>query len=460
MPSVDLHEALLTGGLRHPHFFNGRVLTAEALQAEQAAQHTHARWLGQSIGTGVVRGLEVRIGQSTGPRPTVIVSAGQAVNRAGQLLAVPDALTEVEVVLVRAPRPAEAITGDGLFAACTGGPDTSPADTPFTATGQGAYVLVLAPAADYRERVPGVGLTDNGTARSCGSRFVEEGVQFRLEPLDVHTPAVAGPLSETLPALMARTDPAGIARTRNLLAHLCLGTPTALNAPVDLFRALRGDLDHSTYGPLDALRLQNRLTDGDVPLALIRWAATGLQFVDMWAVRRRLHRLDATNTSPFPATDRRRAEAEAAFLQFQQHVADLTRPGALDRPGAQVRARDFFAYLPAAGVIPLDGARFSIGLHPEPFFAGRAHRPPGRIEGARLRAVLAASFDYPPIDLEQQEMVWIYQVRENTAAVMADTASRPDPFLLFTNGHMPFAGEARYDLSRWDFSQYASDLDA
>lgn len=460
MPTVDLHEALLTDGLRHPYFFNGRVLTAEALQAEQTAQHTHTRRLGQSLGTGVVRGLEVRIGQATGKQPTVIVTAGLAMNRAGQVLAVPDSVTEVEVALVRAPQPAAPITGEGLFTACTGDRDPSASDTPFTATGQGVYVLVLAPAADYRERVPGVGLTDTGTARSCGSRYVDEGVQFRLEPLDVSNPAVAGPaLSQTLPTLMEQTDAAAISRTRNLLAHLCLGTLTALNAPVDLFRALRGDVDSSAYGPLDVLRLQNRLTDCDVPLALVRWAASGLQFVDGWSVRRRRHRLDATDARPFPATDRRQAEAEAAFLQFQDHLADLTRPGGLDRPAAQVQARDFFVYLPAAGVLPLIGARFSSGLRTEAFFDGVTHRPPVMIEGAKLRALLAASFAYPPIDLTRQELVWLYQVRENVAAVQADTASRPDPYLLFANGHMPFAGEAQYDLSRWNYSHYTSDLD-
>src|SRR5207248_3320284 len=66
------------------------------------------------------------------------------------------------------------------------------------------------------------------------------------------------------------------------------------------------------------------LGDDEVPLALLHWTGTaGLIYVDRWAVRRRVTRLDEAPRWPLLTADRVLAEGEASFLQFQDQVDDL-----------------------------------------------------------------------------------------------------------------------------------------
>ena len=58
--SKKLLQPILERGVRHIAAFNGRLMTAEDLRTEQAANHWHDEQLGQAIGEGVVRGLLVR----------------------------------------------------------------------------------------------------------------------------------------------------------------------------------------------------------------------------------------------------------------------------------------------------------------------------------------------------------------------------------------------------------------
>lgn len=70
--AYDLLESItLEGSVRNVNYFNGRLLTAEDLTAGQAANNTHHWQLGQAIGAGVVRGLEVSAGTTTTANPTV-----------------------------------------------------------------------------------------------------------------------------------------------------------------------------------------------------------------------------------------------------------------------------------------------------------------------------------------------------------------------------------------------------
>ncbi len=66
---------------------------------------------------------------------------------------------------------------------------------------------------------------------------------------------------------------------------------------------------------------------------MIGWTAdAGIEFVDLWSVRRRVTRPAAEDQfAPF-AGDRRRAEGEAMFLQFQAAISDL-RNQPQPRPG-------------------------------------------------------------------------------------------------------------------------------
>jgi hypothetical protein len=54
-----------------------------------------------------------------------------------------------------------------------------------------------------------------------------------------------------------------------------------------------------------------------------------------------------------------------------------------------------------------------------------------------------------------QELIWLYRVRENIEAYSTGVIPRPRPFLLFTNGYVPFRGDAKFDLSHWSYASYA-----
>src|SRR6185436_6561030 len=74
----------------------------------------------------------------------------------------------------------------------------------------------------------------------------------------------------------------------------------------------------SRYGLVDEL-LGGCLTSAEVPLCALAWtAAGGIQFVDLWAVRRRIVEPAADGRWPLLTGDRTVAEAEAMLLQFQE----------------------------------------------------------------------------------------------------------------------------------------------
>src|SRR5262249_37671084 len=150
---------------------------------------------------------------------------------------------------------------------------------------------------------------------------------------------------------------------RNAVAYRCFG----YNDPA--FAAYRADPSSAAppagYGLLDTLR-PTQLTDCDVPLAVLSWTATdGIRFLDRWSVRRGL-------TAPSPAGNwaplhggRRRAEAEAMFLQFQEHIAALR--STLPKPDTVV-ATQHFRYLPPVGLLPLKGGGAAAGFAWATFF--------------------------------------------------------------------------------------------
>src|SRR5947199_58053 len=117
-------------------------------------------------------------------------------------------------------------------------------------------------------------------------------VQFRLLEL---------PVDKTI-----LTDP----RLRNLVAYQCFGADHLLDFATDPF---------GTAGEprtlLDQIRGTQQLTDCDVPLAVMYWTATGgIQFLDLWSVRRRVTR--TKSASPFGLDDTRLATAEAMREQL------------------------------------------------------------------------------------------------------------------------------------------------
>jgi hypothetical protein len=51
-------------------------------------------------------------------------------------------------------------------------------------------------------------------------------------------------------------------------------------------------------------------------------------------------------------------------------------------------------------------------------------------------------------------MLWLYQVRENQQAIDAGSGTPPKLYMVFANGHIPFQGEAQYDLNYWNYANF------
>jgi len=275
MSAVDLLQPILEGVQRN-NFFNGRLLSAEDLRADQDATRAQHAQLGRAIGEGVAWGLDVTVASAGAERPVVRVSPGLALTRLGALLPLRE---EALVTLARSASARD--DGTGLFADCV-----KPA--PLTLTGDGAYVLALAPASGFSGTAlvsdPNTTATGRG---ACGARFTVEGVKFRLVPIDVTHLAGIGALRSRILPLLPPADAAARERLRNLLAHLCFGTAVLRAHFTNPSATIDGQSIATGWGVLDAMRSRGDLTDCDVPLAVVVLTARGISFADTWSARRR-----------------------------------------------------------------------------------------------------------------------------------------------------------------------------
>lgn len=450
MERIELLEPFLRDGILNTNFFNGRLLSAEDLRTEQAAARERAAQLGRAVGAGVVAGLRVERVDVAGPagdpvRAVVRVSAGLGINRAGQTISLPVA---TEVSLLRA----DETTADpeaGLFAAC------QPPTTASVVAGAGAYVLTVRPASGYAGRAPASGIGGEPlSGPGCGSRYAVEGVRFKLVELDTaDNELIDAAAARRMSDLSKLTDLASKSLLRNELAHACFGT-----ARLDSFAAAPFSFDDlpatppPAYGALDALYASGQLDACDLPLALVRWSQSGIDFVDEWAVRRRATRAHAFDRWSPLADDRRASEGEAAFQQFQDQLAWLL--DASPSPHA-LNARAHFKYLPAAGFLPLattSGGKTFGGFTLEEFFEGMIVRAPVFADGSRLAALVRGATLHAPFDTGGGEFVWLYRVVENARGRAAASGARE--YVAFASGSVPWIGEARFDLARWDYSNY------
>jgi hypothetical protein len=71
-----------------------------------------------------------------------------------------------------------------------------------------------------------------------------------------------------------------------------------------------------------------------------------------------------------------------------------------------------------------------------------------------VRDLLRESFTYAPIDLGAGELVWLYLVRENVLPPPPGQQS-PQAYVLFAAGHVRYRADARFELSYWNYSNYA-----
>lgn len=434
MSLTQLRTPFLEGGIRSTNFFNGRLLSGEAMSTEQAAVLERACRLGQAVGSGVAYGLEVQLNtapaSSFSPPPTgpvLTVAAGLAINRCGQVVK----LTQpVDVALVRPPSAAGVATAARTFGCCQ--PPTAGGQL----TGDGIYLFTIAPtsANEGRAAVNGLG----GNSAKCNSQNLVECAQFNRIAL----PQIAPYLSAD------DFSPANLPRLRNRIAYRCFGVTALASALQDPYNTYLHE-----YGVVDALRSSGALSPAEVPLALLYWTKdNGIEFVDMWAVRRRVTALGLSHDwLGASVSERLLSEGEAMILQFLDHWRDLVRTGAAPLAGD---ARNYFSNLPPIGFLTLEGVVNAGSPDLTAFFSSMAARGPLYVAGGKIGAMLRTACSVPPIQLGTQELVWLYWVRENLGGGVPDWRNAGAPVILFTSPHLHYEAEARFNADYFNFANF------
>ena len=135
--------------------------------------------------------------------------------------------------------------------------------------------------------------------------------------------------------------------------------------------------------------------------------------------------------------------------QFQDHFGELTNNGINI---GEVRARTYFPTLPPVGVLPKLSKEATLA-----FFGGMTVRGPVHINAAQVEPLLRDSLSTPAIRSASNEVVWLYAVAENMIEgikASADTGIT-DPYLIFASGNLPYRADARFNLHRWNYANFA-----
>jgi hypothetical protein len=403
---VALQEPFAADAIRTVNFFNGRLLTGNDMSREQAAGREADARIGLAVGDGIASGLSVEFRGNIAPgnRPAATVHPGVAVNRKGVTLCLKQPVT---LALERAATPGE------RSVACLFG-DCAPLAAGDYVAGAGLYLLTICPAfvSEGRAQVSGMG----DASPRCALDVTAEAVQFRL--LEIR--------DQLFEASPAQPD------FRNRIAYEAFGAGVLPGWPPDLLGSAprRDDLIEKMRG--------HGLDDAEVPLALIAFDGSGHAFTDMWSVRRPISLRDSENVVSAIAEPRREALGRAMFRQFQDELQSLP-------DFVQGGARSRFAYLPPAGLLPkLSDPATAL------FFAGLTTRGPVHIDASEVEPLLRESFVAPAIDTDGDHAIWLYRVAQ----------ARMDPsradILLFASGHLPYRGDARFNLNHWNYANYAA----
>lgn len=462
MSVKELLEPILEQGIRYTNYFEGRLLTGEDLRDQQTADRERDRRIGQAVGTGIIEGLEVSldVGRdgSDGNPPVVTVKKGLAITPGGEIIGLPN--NDIKLALSKT-EPAVAFDAVDFFN-CAGPPGNQSLPN-----GTGIYILVMSPTAGYKERAPKSGLGDNNVVKGCGSKYIQDGVQFRLIEVAKDTLIDLGGITDetkhflenslltNIPPL-TKADQARVSKLRNMLAHLCFGIDQLDRFAIAPLNCNTDQYTCHGYTVVDALRDTGDVTDCDVPLALICWTLEGIAFMDMWSVRRVLSGYERINgPGKHVQTIKGLMVAKSLLLQFQDQLQDLF--DLLSDPTAMI-ADDYFFFLPPLGILPVSQDQANNGVDYKVFLGERILRDPVYIDGAHLFSVINESFNYPVIYVNSGELIWLYLVRQNRQKIdSGDTVTQK--YLIFTNGNMLFRGHARFNLARWDYSNYASIID-
>ncbi len=397
--SIKLKQPIVNGSLRATNFFNGRLVTGADMTREQTSRREAVWRAGKAAGEGIVYGLEVEKDKDAGVNPIVTVGKGLAVNRCGQALYLSD---DTSVDLLQ--RFGTVDQPSTIFGDC------QPLQVGTYAAGFGFYLLVLSPAETNEGSAPTSGLKN--VLSTCNTNVILETAQFNLLPVD--------------PFLKNDPLPGDKLKLRNHLAYRCFGASKSS----DLFKNPLGfPLD--SYGLLDEMR-SSSLADSDVPLAIINWTSKGVEFVETWAVRRRVTRRDSDKNWTQLVKDRRRSEAEAMMMQFAEQIKNLEAAGT---NLSTVAATQYFRYLPPAGLLPVvNGAQ--PGFNPVTFFGSKGSSI-ATIDGDLLPVLLELALSHEPIDLNGSKTVQLYYVKENFGAAGAQIRKS----LVFARHSLPYMGQ-------------------
>jgi hypothetical protein len=347
MPNSQYIGPIFETGIQTPHYFNGRLLTASDLQANQYATLTRQTLFGISSGYGIVTGLEVTAVKSN---TELHIAPGKSLNRNGQVIHVQG---EISLPPLPPPRQSDASASvqadQGQFTSVK-----SQTIQPAPDASAGVYLLTLVPIADgYKGTAPAQLQTGNVVTGSSNSSIAAPPVassqweveRFRLKLIYLADSNLTGMYSvDDLQGITVNGD-----NRRNLVAHWCFGTLALQNLGGDPFNF------QQQYGDADPLGSLPDLGDDDVPLATFHWNGSALTFVDMWSVRRRVIRDTQSSSWQTVASDKRMAINQARFHQFQDHLNDLAKQSKQPKTGFDLSKKqltDFFTFLPPLGFLP------------------------------------------------------------------------------------------------------------
>ena len=419
---LALEQPVTDGGIESVNFFNGRLLTGGDMTREQRARRDSEARIGAALGDGIAFGLEVSVlpPDAGDTLASILVQPGLAINQAGGLLR----LTGAE--RIRLSRPDSTI----IASAGCAFDDCVPLAGGTYVAGEGLYLLTIAPGGVAAGRAPTNGLGATGTPCDVDSRI--DGVQFRLL---------------TVPTKLYAKFPVTQPDFRNQLAYYCFGDGVLV--------------DWSTYllagggrsNQLLADMVPQGLSTQEVPLALIGFqGAAELTLLDCWSVRLPLtppdpSLVDSACVVLGATAPRRAATGRAMLAQFQAQLEDLRIAG-----DPTVKARTHFPHLPPVGVLP----RMSVD-DAKNFFGGMTIRGPVHINSATVEALIRESLTFPAIRSASTEIVWLYSVAENLIAGVKASADQAvaDPYLVFASANIAYRGDARFNLHRWNYANYA-----
>ncbi|PKN92448.1 MAG: hypothetical protein CVU44_15045 [Chloroflexi bacterium HGW-Chloroflexi-6] len=395
MEKVFPEQPILDDGLRSVNFFNGRLLTAEDLTAEQAANRSSRRLLGQALGAGLAEGFFVsapQLNNASSSALVVNVDGGLAVNRRGDVLKLSAKTTVALTGSLKTP----GATVTAIFADCSGMPATGPSSA-------GLFLLTVSPASGGEGRASTGGLGNQSAP--CNTRFTVEGVQFHLIRLSTPTPG---------------------SQLRNILAYQSFGFLPAASQTFPAALANPFAPASSVYGLLDTLPA-DKFPICHVPLALIYRTAQGIQFVDNWSVRRAVTSRTATQPWHMFDSPRRASEMESIFLQFQEHLAAIL---AEKNVAPKLKATERFKVLPPAGFLPLGASGFDWRV----FLGTHAPARITPVDAGLLVDILTEAFDRSPFIVEDPSgplaPVDVYYVPDETDMTTALTVFLKDKLAL------------------------------